>query len=97
VSGSLLADYGSSFTRTLASYQALFQQTVQLLVIAYIAASLPTSARVLVGSVSQLQPSLRDAASARGRPGRRLGARRAPGAVPASADLLALHVLRRLP
>src|SRR5580692_1876056 len=33
-------------------------QTVQLLVIAYIASSLPTNARVLVGSVSQLQPSL---------------------------------------
>jgi iron(III) transport system permease protein len=31
-------------------------QTVQLLVIAYIASSLPTNARVLVGSVSQLQP-----------------------------------------
>jgi iron(III) transport system permease protein len=41
-------------------------QTVQLLVIAYIAASLPTNARVLVGSVSQLQPSLRDAARAHG-------------------------------
>jgi iron(III) transport system permease protein len=41
-------------------------QTVQLLVIAYIAAALPTNARVLVGSVSQLQPSLRDAARAHG-------------------------------
>ncbi len=41
-------------------------QTVQLLVIAYIAASLPTNARVLVGSVSQLQPSLADAARAHG-------------------------------
>ena len=41
-------------------------QTVQLLVIAYIASSLPTNARVLVGSVSQLQPSLRDAARAHG-------------------------------
>jgi iron(III) transport system permease protein len=41
-------------------------QTVQLLIIAYIAASLPTSARVLVGSVSQLQPSLKDAARAHG-------------------------------
>jgi iron(III) transport system permease protein len=41
-------------------------QTVQLLIIAYIASSLPTNARVLVGSVSQLQPSLRDAARAHG-------------------------------
>jgi iron(III) transport system permease protein len=41
-------------------------QTAQLLVIAYIASSLPTSARVLVGSVSQVQPSLRDAARAHG-------------------------------
>lgn len=41
-------------------------QTVQLLVIAYIASSLPTNARVLVGSVSQLQGSLRDAARAHG-------------------------------
>ncbi len=41
-------------------------QTVQLLVIAYIASSLPTNARVLVGSVSQLQSSLRDAARAHG-------------------------------
>jgi iron(III) transport system permease protein len=41
-------------------------QTVQLLVIAYIAASLPTNARVLVGSVSQLQESLKDAARAHG-------------------------------
>jgi iron(III) transport system permease protein len=41
-------------------------QTVQLLVIAYIASSLPTNARVLVGSVSQLQPSLKDAARAHG-------------------------------
>ena len=41
-------------------------QTVQLLVIAYIASSLPTNARVLVGSVSQMQPSLRDAARTHG-------------------------------
>jgi iron(III) transport system permease protein len=41
-------------------------QTVQLLVIAYVASSLPTNARVLVGSVSQLQPSLADAARAHG-------------------------------
>ena len=41
-------------------------QTVQLLVIAYIASSLPTNARVLVGSVSQLQASLKDAARAHG-------------------------------
>jgi iron(III) transport system permease protein len=148
VSGSLLGDYGSSFSLTLSNYQALFQQagllgplersmvygiitasvtvflgfiaarllsqrakpdpatgamdflllasvalpgvvfgagyifaynlpimstlhidlyqTVQLLVIAYIASSLPTNARVLVGSVSQLQPSLKDAARAHG-------------------------------
>jgi iron(III) transport system permease protein len=146
VSGSLLGDYGSSFSLTLANYRALFQepgllgplerslvygmitatitvtlgfiaarmlsrrrtaatgamdflllasvalpgvvfgagyifaynlpimstlginlyQTVQLLVIAYIASSLPTNARVLVGSVSQLQESLKDAARAHG-------------------------------
>jgi iron(III) transport system permease protein len=147
VSGSLLGDYGSSFTLTLANYQALFEQsgllgplerslvyglvaatvtvflgfiaarllssarrtrgtgamdyvllasvalpgvvfgagyifaynlpimstlhidlyqTVQLLIIAYIASSLPTNARVLVGSVSQIQGSLRDAARAHG-------------------------------
>jgi iron(III) transport system permease protein len=41
-------------------------QTVQLLVIAYVASSLPTNARVLVGAVSQLQGSLRDAARAHG-------------------------------
>ena len=41
-------------------------QTVQLLLIAYAASSLPTSARVLVGSVSQIQGSLRDAARAHG-------------------------------
>jgi iron(III) transport system permease protein len=41
-------------------------QTVTLLVIAYTAASLPTNARVLVGAVSQLQPSLKDAARAHG-------------------------------
>ena len=41
-------------------------QTATLLVIAYIASSLPTNARVLVGPVSQLQPSLRDAARAHG-------------------------------
>jgi iron(III) transport system permease protein len=146
VSGSLLADYGSSFSLTWANYQALFHQsgligplersmlygvltasvtvflgfiaarllsqrrtaatgamdflllasvalpgvvfgagyifaynlpimsslhidlyqTVQLLVIAYIASSLPTNARVLVGSISQLQTSLKDAARAHG-------------------------------
>ncbi len=146
VSGSLLADYGGSFSLTFANYQALFQQsgligplerslvygvitatvtvalgfiaarllsrhrtaatgaldflllasvalpgvvfgagyifaynlpvmsrlhidlyqTVQLLIIAYIASSLPTNARVLVGSVSQIQPSLKDAARAHG-------------------------------
>ena len=41
-------------------------QTVQLLIIAYIASSLPTNARVLVGSVSQVQGSLRDAARTHG-------------------------------
>jgi iron(III) transport system permease protein len=41
-------------------------QTVQLLIIAYAASSLPTNARVLVGSVSQVQGSLRDAARAHG-------------------------------
>jgi iron(III) transport system permease protein len=41
-------------------------QTVTLLVIAYTAASLPTNARVLVGAVSQLQPSLKDAARTHG-------------------------------
>jgi iron(III) transport system permease protein len=41
-------------------------QTVQLLIIAYIASSLPTNARVLVGSVSQIQGSLRDAARTHG-------------------------------
>ena len=41
-------------------------QTVLLLVIAYIASSLPTNARVLVGAVSQLPPSLRDAARTHG-------------------------------
>jgi len=41
-------------------------QTVLLLLIAYTASSLPTNARVLVGSVSQIQPSLQDAARAHG-------------------------------
>ncbi len=41
-------------------------QTVLLLVIAYTAASLPTNSRVLVGVVSQLQPSLKDAARTHG-------------------------------
>jgi iron(III) transport system permease protein len=41
-------------------------QTTALLVIAYIAASLPTNARVLFGSVSQIQPSLHEAARAHG-------------------------------
>ncbi len=73
-------------------------QTVQLLVIAYIASSLPTNARVLVGSVSQLQTSLkRRGAGARRRRRRGLGARRAAGALPADHDGLALHVLRRVP
>ena len=41
-------------------------QTVTLLIIAYSASSLPTNARVLVGAVSQLQPSLKDAARVHG-------------------------------
>ena len=41
-------------------------QTAQLLIIAYAASSLPTNARVLVGAVSQLQPSLKDAARTHG-------------------------------
>jgi iron(III) transport system permease protein len=41
-------------------------QTVMLLIIAYSASSLPTNARVLVGAVSQLQASLKDAARAHG-------------------------------
>ncbi|HEV3382340.1 MAG TPA: ABC transporter permease subunit [Trebonia sp.] len=50
----------------MASLHIDLYQTVQLLIIAYIASSLPTTARVLVGSVSQLQPSLKDAARAHG-------------------------------
>lgn len=41
-------------------------QTTTLLVIGYVASALPTNARVLVGSVSQIQPSLHDAARAHG-------------------------------
>jgi iron(III) transport system permease protein len=41
-------------------------QTTTLLVIAYIASSLPTTSRVLMGAVSQLQPSLKDAARTHG-------------------------------
>ena len=41
-------------------------QTTTLLVIGYVASSLPTNARVLLGSVSQLEPSLQDAARAHG-------------------------------
>ncbi|HWB22865.1 MAG TPA: ABC transporter permease subunit [Gaiellaceae bacterium] len=41
-------------------------QTTTLLIIAYIASSLPTNARVLVGAVSQLQASLHDAARTHG-------------------------------
>ncbi len=41
-------------------------QTATLLVIAYTASSLPTNARVLMGAVAQLQPSLRDAARTHG-------------------------------
>lgn len=41
-------------------------QTVWLLLIGYIASSLPTNARVLVGPISQVQSSLHDAARAHG-------------------------------
>ncbi len=41
-------------------------QTTTLLIIGYVASSLPTNARVLVGSVSQIPPSLHDAARAHG-------------------------------
>jgi iron(III) transport system permease protein len=41
-------------------------QTVTLLIIAYAASSLPSNARVLVGSVSQVQRSLADAARVHG-------------------------------
>lgn len=41
-------------------------QTTTLLIFAYIASSLPLNSRVLVGAVSQLQPSLTDAARAHG-------------------------------
>ncbi len=41
-------------------------QTTTLLVVAYVASSLPTNARVLVGAVSQVQPSLHDAARTHG-------------------------------
>jgi iron(III) transport system permease protein len=41
-------------------------QTVTLLVIAYVASNVPTNARILFAPVSQLQPSLHDAARAHG-------------------------------
>lgn len=41
-------------------------QTTTLLIVGYVASSLPTNARVLVGSVSQVQSSLHDAARAHG-------------------------------
>jgi iron(III) transport system permease protein len=41
-------------------------QTVTLLMMGYVASSLPTNARVLVGSVGQVQGSLREAARAHG-------------------------------
>lgn len=41
-------------------------QTVMLLVLGYVASSLPTNARVLVGAVSQLQRSLHEAGRAHG-------------------------------
>lgn len=41
-------------------------QTTTLLVVAYVASSMPTNARVLVGAVSQVDPSLRNAARAHG-------------------------------
>ena len=73
-------------------------QTTTLLVIAYVASSLPTNARVLVGAVSQLQPSLQDAARAHGA-GRVAAWVRgvSAGRVPAAGDGLAAHLLRRVP
>ena len=41
-------------------------QTVMLLLLGYVASSLPTNARVLVGAVSQVQKSLHDAARVHG-------------------------------
>ena len=41
-------------------------QTTTLLIVGYVASSLPTNARVLVGSISQVQSSLHDAARAHG-------------------------------
>ena len=41
-------------------------QTTTLLIVGYVASSLPTNARVLVGAVSQVQSSLHDAARAHG-------------------------------
>jgi iron(III) transport system permease protein len=41
-------------------------QTTTLLIIGYVASSLPTNARVLLGSVAQLEPSLQDAARVHG-------------------------------
>ncbi|MCU1491137.1 MAG: binding-protein-dependent transport system inner rane component [Acidimicrobiaceae bacterium] len=41
-------------------------QTTTLLIVGYVASSLPTNARVLVGAVSQVQTSLHDAARAHG-------------------------------
>ena len=41
-------------------------QTTTLLILGYVASSLPTNARVLVGAVSQVQASLHDAARAHG-------------------------------
>lgn len=41
-------------------------QTMTLLIVAYVASSLPTNARVLVGAVSQVQGSLADAARTHG-------------------------------
>lgn len=41
-------------------------QTTTLLIVAYVASSLPTNARVLVGAVSQVQGTLHDAARAHG-------------------------------
>jgi iron(III) transport system permease protein len=41
-------------------------QTTTLLILGYVASSLPTNARVLVGAVSQVQSSLHDAARAHG-------------------------------
>ena len=61
------AGYIFAFNLPVWSYFGInLYQTATLLVIAYAASSLATSARVLTGAVAQLQPSLREAARAHG-------------------------------